>query len=248
MALFSFLKGAKSKSSPSLSLAAVESDWHCHVLPGIDDGCQNEEQSLEMLLCYAAMGIQKIVATPHVRADFYKNTHETITAAFQKVEHLIQTHNLPLTVEASAEYYADENFFQLISENQLMPIENQYILFELPMQNPSLWGIKLVEMIQKQGYTPLLAHPERYRYWHNKPQEWSLWKNAGVCFQLNLLSLTGYYGAAERRAAEQLLEADCIDAVGTDAHGVRHLQKLNELVHNPLFENIQQLPLLNRLG
>lgn len=248
MALFSFLKASKSKFSPSLSLAAVESDWHSHVLPGIDDGCQNEEQSLEMLHFYAAMGIQKIVATPHVRADFYKNTPETINNAFQKVQLLIQTHDLPLILEASAEYYADEHFFRLITENQLMPIENQYILFELPMQNPNLWGTKLIEMIQEKGYTPLLAHPERYRYWHNKPQEWSLWKNAGVCFQLNLLSLTGYYGAAERRAAEQLLAADYIDAVGTDAHGVRHLQKLNELTQNPLFENIQQLPLLNRLG
>ncbi|AEI47920.1 tyrosine-protein phosphatase [Runella slithyformis] len=248
MALFSFLKGPKSNPSLPLSLASLESDWHCHVLPGIDDGCQNEAQSLEMLLCYTAMGIKKIVATPHVRADFYKNTHTTISAAFQKVQHLIQTHNLPLLMEASAEYYADENFFQLITENQLMPIDNQYILFELPMQNPGLWGTKMIEMLQKKGYTPLLAHPERYRYWHNKPQEWSLWKNTGVCFQLNLLSLTGYYGAAERRAAEQLLEADYIDAVGTDAHGVRHLQKLNELTQNSLFDNLQQLPLLNRLG
>ncbi|WP_428653453.1 tyrosine-protein phosphatase [Runella sp.] len=248
MALFSFLKGTKSTSSQPLSLASVESDWHCHVLPGIDDGCQNEEQSLEMLLYYVQMGLKKIVATPHVRADFYKNTNETISVASQKVRNLIQTHDLPLVLETSAEYYADENFFQLITDNQLLPIDNQYILFELPMQNPSLWGIKLVEMIQKKGFTPLLAHPERYRYWHNKPQDRNVWKNNGVCFQLNLLSLTGYYGAAERRAAEQLLEADYIDAVGTDAHGLRHLQKLSELVHNPLFENIQQLPLLNRLG
>ncbi len=246
--MFSFLKGSKSKSPQAVSLAAIESDWHCHILPGIDDGSQNEEQSLEMLHYYVQMGIKKIVATPHVRADFYKNTHETITAASQKVQNLIQTHNLPLVLEASAEYYADENFFELITHGQLLPIENQYILFELPMQNASLWGVKLAEMLQKKGYTPLLAHPERYRYWHNKPKEWSLWKNSGVCFQLNLLSLTGFYGASERRAAEQLLEADYIDAVGTDAHGLRHLQKLSELTQNPLFENIQQLPLLNRLG
>ncbi len=246
--MFSFLKSSKEKVPQFISLAALESDWHCHVLPGIDDGAQNEEQSLEMLRCYVQLGIKKIVATPHVRADFYQNTHASILEAQRKVQNLITTHCLPLHLEASAEYFADENFFELINDDLLLPIDNQYILFELPMQNASLWGMKLVEMLHKKGFVPVLAHPERYRYWHGKSREWNLWKDKGVYFQLNLLSLTGYYGAAERRAAEQLLEDDYIDAVGTDAHGVRHLHKLGELAKNPLFEKIQQLPLLNRLG
>lgn len=245
--MFSFFKSKASTPGVPFLLESIESDWHCHILPGIDDGSQNEEQSLEMLYEYVRLGIKKVVATPHVRADYFKNTKESIIEAQSKVQRLITTHQLPLVLEASAEYFADENFLQLIEQDQLLPIENQYILFEFPMQSPTLWATKLVEKLQRKGYTPLLAHPERYRYWHGKPQEWKKWKNRGVCFQLNLLSITGHYGSAERRAASQLLEADCIDAVGSDAHGLRHLQKLNELAKNPHFDKLQQLPLLNHL-
>jgi protein-tyrosine phosphatase len=246
--MFSFFRNKPSTPNAPLSLASIESDWHCHVLPGIDDGSQNEQESLEMLQEYVRLGIKKIVATPHVRADYFKNTKETIIEAQNKVQNLITKHQLPLVLEASAEYFADENFLQLIEQNQLLPIDNQYILFEFSMQSPTLWGTKLIEKIQRAGYTPLLAHPERYRYWHSKPKEWQNLKNRGVCFQLNLLSIAGHYGTAERRAAEQLLDADYIDAVGSDAHGVRHLQKLNDLGRNPHFDKLQQLPLLNHLG
>lgn len=246
--MFSFFKHKTPKSNLPFSLGSIESDWHCHLLPGIDDGSPNEDHSLEMLKEYVRLGIKKIVATPHVRVDYFKNTKESITEAQSKVQQLITTHQLPIVLEASAEYFADENFLQLIEQDQLLPIENQYILFEFPMQSPTLWAAKLVEKLQRKGYTPLLAHPERYRYWHGKAQEWKKWKNRGVCFQLNLLSITGHYGSAERRAAVELLEADYIDAVGSDAHSMRHLQKLNELARNPHFDKLQQLPLLNHLG
>lgn len=244
--MLSFLK----KQSPVLpiTLSHFESDWHCHILPQIDDGAQNEAETLQMLQEYATLGIKKIVATPHVRADFFKNTTQSIQKAAVIVKKLIQEHRLPLTLEVSAEYFADENFLTLIQQNDLLPIENQYVLFELPMQQPSLLAQKLVEKLQKQGYVPVLAHPERYRYWHGRPREWAFWKNQGVCFQLNLLSLAGYYGSAERKTSEQLLDADYIDAVGTDAHSLKHLQKLTELGKNSYFEALQQLPLLNRLS
>lgn len=246
--MFSFFKNKSAAADPPFSLASFESDWHCHLLPGIDDGAQNVEQSLEMLQAYVKLGIKKIIATPHVRADYFKNTQSSIREAQQKVQDLITTHCLPLELEASAEYFADENFLQLIDNEQLLSIENQYVLFEFSMQSPCLWSAKLIEKLQKKGFTPLLAHPERYRYWHSKPKEWQNLKNQGVCFQLNLLSLAGQYGTAERRAAQQLLDADYIDAVGSDAHGPRHLQKMNDLAKNPYFDQLQQLPLLNRLG
>lgn len=246
--MFSFFKRKPSSPSLSFSLGFMESDWHCHLLPGIDDGSPDENVTLEMLHEYVQLGIKKIVATPHVRADYFKNTVDTIQAAAAKTNALITTHSLPLTLEASAEYYADENFLQLINDNQLLPIENQYILFEFSMQAPSLWTSKLIDKIHQKGYTPLLAHPERYRYWHGKPREWQQLKDRGVYFQLNLLSLLGQYGSAERKTAEQLLEKDYYEALGTDAHGLHHLQKLKDVHRNPHFDSLQQLPLLNRLG
>ncbi|MFN4146542.1 MAG: tyrosine-protein phosphatase [Runella sp.] len=243
-----FRKKAHTEFPVKEVLAVFESDWHCHLLPGIDDGAPDETETLAMLEAYVALGIKKIVATPHIHGDYYRNTSASILQALNIAQRLVEKHHLPLVLEAAAEYYADEHFLRLIEKDDLLLIDNQYLLFELPMQQPSLLGLKWAEKIQQKGYTPLLAHPERYRYWHNRPQQWQSWKNAGVCFQLNLLSLTGYYGKAEKRAAEQLLDADCIDAIGTDAHRHGHLQKLNELTHNPSFNALQNVPLLNRLG
>ena len=162
--MFSFFRKKSSSATTPFSLDFMESDWHCHVLPGIDDGAPDENVTLAMLQEYVQLGIKKIVATPHVRADYFKNTIETIQAAAAKTNALIETHSLPLVLEASAEYYADENFVQLIQENQLLPIEGQYILFEFSMQAPILCGHKLIKKIQQKEYTPLLAHPERYLY------------------------------------------------------------------------------------
>lgn len=244
--MFSIFKKKITTDSQDIKLDWLETDWHCHVLPGIDDGAATPDDTLTMLEKYVALGIKKIIATPHIRADFYRNTKESIAAAHQVAIELIKRHQLPLTLDYSAEYYADENFMQLIANNDLLPIENQYILFELPMNYAPLFGLDLVAQIQKAGFVPVLAHPERYRFWHGKAQEIHQWKRSGVYFQLNLLSLVGHYGSAERRAAEQLLDADYIDVVGTDAHSIRHLNSLQALQNTKYWSQLQQLPLLNQ--
>jgi protein-tyrosine phosphatase len=246
--MFSFFNHFKPVKSADLLLSAVQVDWHCHILPGIDDGAKNLDESLGMLEAYVRLGIQKIVATPHIHGDFFPNNRQTIALAHQQVAELISRHQLPLTLEYAAEYYADEHFRQLIANNDLLPIDEQYILFEWPMQQLPLSAQLMVEQIQKKGFVPVLAHPERYRYWHGKIRDLGEWKRMGVYFQLNLLSLTGHYGRSEKQMAQQLLDADYIDAVGTDAHGLRHLQKLEQLGNDPYFEQLQQIPLLNRLG
>lgn len=245
--MFSFLKRKPAATVATFSLEPFQADWHCHILPGIDDGAPHENESLAMLDLYVKYGIKKIIATPHVRNDFFKNDTKTINESLQKLQNIIKEKKIPITLEASAEYFADEYFLSLVTNNDLLPIESQYILFELPMQQPTLIGMQLVELIQKQGYTPVLAHPERYRYWHGDKRKYIEWKERGVYFQLNLLSLAGYYGSAERIIAEYLVKSDLIDAVGTDAHGVRHLHKLQQLNENPSFQLLQQLPLLNIL-
>jgi protein-tyrosine phosphatase len=230
-----------------MSLEAIESDWHCHILPKIDDGVQQIEESLAMLRLYESLGIKKIVATPHIRGDFYPNTRQTIAAAHQKLQQESDKEGLKITLQYAAEYYADDNFLNLIANNDLLTIENQYVLFELPLNQAPLFAKTIPEKIQKLGYTPVLAHPERYRYWHGKMQDIRYWKDMGVYFQLNLLSLVGHYGSAERKTAEALLDADYIDAVGTDAHGMRHLEQLQKLADNQYFEALKQIPLLNRI-
>ena len=241
-----FQKKQQTEINEAGLLTVIEADWHCHLLAGIDDGSQSNEQTLAMLKQYVTLGIKKIIATPHIHSDYFKNTAQTIQKAHQIATSIIDEHQLPLTLDFAAEYFANDYFLDLIASKQLLPIENQYILFELSMQQPPLFGKKLVEDIQRLGYVPLLAHPERYRYWHNKPKEWAKWREMGVYFQLNLLSLAGQYGTMERKMAEQLLDNDFIDAVGSDAHTLQHLEKVQALSKNKYFNDLQQLPLLNK--
>jgi protein-tyrosine phosphatase len=244
--MFSFLKSSKNATNQPI-LAQIEADWHCHLLPGIDDGAKNEAETLAMLQEYDQLGVKKIVVTPHVRADFYKNTSSIIRQKAEQVAQLAKAHHLPIEIEAAAEYFADEHFLHLIETNDLLPIEAQYVLFELPMTHPTLLARKLIESLHHKNLVPVLAHPERYRYWHGKLREVEKWKDYGIYFQLNLLSLTGYYGPAEQKAAQAMLDADLIDAVGTDAHSLKHLQKLASLATNTYFKALEQLPLLNRI-
>ncbi len=245
--MFSFFKQNTQSDNLDNVLGQIQTDWHCHVLPNIDDGSQNNEQTLAMLQLYEQAGIKKIVATPHIHSDYYKNTPQTIALAHVQALGVIDQNKIDIELNFAAEYFANDHFLELISQNNLLPIDNQYILFELSMQQAPVFGRDMVEQIHKLGYTPLLAHPERYRYWHNKPSEWTKWRDMGVCFQLNLLSLVGQYGTAERQAAETMVNLDFIDAVGTDAHNVVHLQKLANLSDNQYFKKLQTIPLLNGL-
>ncbi len=241
----------RKKNEPEKEVAAllsVETDWHCHVLGGIDDGAQSDEETLAMLKQYEKLGIKKVVATPHIHSDYFRNTPNSIKTAFDTAKKLIETYQIALELNYAAEYFANDFFLNLIENKEILTIDNQYVLFELSMQQQPLFGNKLVDGIQKLGYIPLLAHPERYRYWHNKPKEWARWREMGVYFQLNLLSLSGQYGSAERKAAEQMIELDLIDAVGTDAHSAQHLRKLTNLNTNPYFKTLEELPLLNKMG
>jgi protein-tyrosine phosphatase len=245
--MFSFFKQNTQSDNLDNVLATVQTDWHCHILPGIDDGSQNNDETLAMLKLYEQAGIKKIVATPHIHSDYYKNTPQTIAAAHAQAQRIIKENNIGIELDFAAEYFANDHFLELISQNQLLSIDNQYVLFELSMHQPPVFGHRMVEQIHKLGYTPILAHPERYRYWHSKPREWSRWRDMGVYFQLNLLSLVGQYGSAERQAAKAMIDLDFIDAVGTDAHNLAHLQKLANLSNNQYFKTLQTLPLLNSL-
>ncbi len=245
--MFSFFKQNNQSNNLNNVLETIQTDWHCHVLPGIDDGSQSNDETLAMLRLYQQAGIKKIVATPHIHSDYYKNTAQTISAAHAQAQGIIAENKLDIKLDFAAEYFANDYFLELIAQNQILTIDNQYVLFELSMHQAPVFGKEMVEQIRRLGYTPVLAHPERYRYWHSKPKEWAKWREMGVYFQLNLLSLVGQYGSAERQAAETMIDLDFIDAVGTDAHSSTHLQKLSNLSNNQYFKTLQTLPLLNSL-
>jgi len=204
-------------------------DYHAHWLPGIDDGAKNMEDSLSMLKSFQALGYQSLVATPHVIADLYPNQSEGIKQVLDSVKISAARAGITLKLHAAAEYMLDEGFLALLERDELLCIKDNLILIEQSMLQPMPGVEEKIFALQIRGYLPVLAHPERYGFLHSKKlNRYKEYKDMGCLFQLNLLSLMGYYGKPVAQTAEQLLKAGYYDLAGSDAHHLRHLAKLGE--------------------
>ena len=203
-------------------------DFHNHILPAIDDGSQSLEQSLKMLKCYETLGIEKVLASPHIYQGLYPNTPKTIQAAY-KVLDLKAKNNPTKLIGYSAEYMVDEFFLKSLQNNtELLCCFDRAVLIEMNyFENPDI--LKRVQFeLQKINYKPILAHPERYLNLENLTTIKDL-KVRGVKMQLNALSLTGFYGALVRKKAYEYLRKDIYDFIGTDAHNEAQLERLKGL-------------------
>lgn len=219
----------------SIDFGVFNTDMHSHLLPGIDDGAKNIEESIELIREMYSMGYRKIITTPHVMSDYYRNTPEIIKSKLDIVREELKRQNINITFEASAEYNLDDGFEPIISNGQLIPFGNNYILFELPfMQEPRNLQ-EIIFKMQTSGFKPILAHPERYEFWHRNFEKYEELKSKGVLLQLNLLSLTGYYNPNVKKIAERLVDSNLIDFVGTDCHRIDHLKVIQSYSNSKYF-------------
>lgn len=193
-------------------------DIHSHLLPGIDDGSKNIEQTVALMAELSELGMTKFVTTPHILHQVYENTPESILA---KLEETKQQLPLNYHLRAAAEYMMDSNFLTLL-KSPLLTLKDNVVLVEMSYLNPPMQLYDFIFDIQIAGYIPLLAHPERYSFYHGKFSEFQKLKNSGCKFQLNLLSCTGYYGKSVLECAKKLLAAGMIDFTGSDVHHRQH--------------------------
>src|SRR5471030_1159368 len=194
--MFNFFKKKSShKNNSTFNYDSIAVDMHSHVLPGIDDGAQTPQESVALVKRMMALGIKKIITTPHIMADFYKNTPETINNALQILKAELQKENITIEIEAAAEHYFDETFEPRIDAKKLMTMGDNFALFEYSFmsQPPNAYTV-IQKMIEWGEYKPILAHPERYSYM-NIDAIANL-RGWGCNMQLNTISLTGYYGKA----------------------------------------------------
>lgn len=212
-------------------------DWHCHLLPGVDDGVQKMEKTLAYLSAYAEMGVLDVWFTPHIMEDYPNPTGELLSR-FEQVQ---QAYKGPIRLHLAAEYMLDSLFEQRLQEEDLLPLPDDYLLVETSYFTPpyDFWG--LLERIQAKGYRPLLAHPERYVYMGEK--EYGKLQKMGVAFQLNLPSLCGLYGPHARRKALTLLKAGAYQRCGSDLHRLSPVKKCFEarLFAKPVIEGVRNL-------
>ena len=203
-------------------------DIHSHILPGIDDGAKTIEETAELLAQFISLGFSACIATPHINSGIWNNTPSIIKENYQQTLLNLTGYDKQILVQCASEYMLNDAFIETMASEPLLTLKDNYILVELSYINPPLALKDIIFEIKHQGYQPILAHPERYIYYHKNKNIYSELKNMGLLFQLNLLSTVGYYGPAVAKIADLLLAGDKIDFVGSDIHHVKHAQAFSQ--------------------
>jgi protein-tyrosine phosphatase len=231
----------------SLDLEWLEVDMHSHLIPGIDDGAKTLAESLNIIRRLRSYGIKKIITTPHIMSEFYKNTPEIIHEGLRNVREAVNEENIDIEIEAAAEYYLDEVFLEkLRAGEKLLTLSQNYVLVETGFHNKPPMLLDILFEIESHGYKPILAHPERYQYLIEDKDLLKSLLDRDVYFQLNMLSLTGFYSKPIKSFAEKLIDEQRIRFLGTDCHNNRYLDALELLPKSKYFNQLKQLYLLNR--
>ena len=205
-------------------------DIHSHLLPGIDDGAKNFGDSLRLTQALQNFGITQFITTPHVIQHVWENTHEQIIATKNDTIADLRKNNVNTPFKAAAEYLMDDQFVRLFQSKELLTLKDNYVLVEMSYINAPIQLYSILFDLQVAGYIPVLAHPERYLFYHNNFNEYAKLKKAGCLFQLNLLAVVGYYGGNIATIAEQLLQKGMYDFVGSDVHHDNHIAAFEQKV------------------
>ena len=231
-----WFSGFKKKELESIDFSVLKTDIHSHLIPGIDDGAQNLDESLDLVCALQELGFSKIITTPHTMSDFYKNTPEIIIKGKEDVQNALEKMNTEIEFESASEYYVDFDFQKKIEKKEFLTFGSKYILIEFSFIDAPINIDEIIFNLQLSGYNVVLAHPERYLYYGL--QDYERLTSKGVLLQLNLLSITGYYSPQVKKQAEKLINADLVSFVGTDCHNMRQIEHLKECFTNPLWHKL----------
>lgn len=220
-------------------------DIHSHLLPGIDDGAPTIADTTTLISGLEKMGFKKFITTPHVMGDVWKNTRDGINGKLASTVSELDIPNIDNRLKAAAEYMMDAEFWELFKREPLLCLKENYVLVEISYLNPPIQLYDILFELQVAGYQPILAHPERYNFYHELSlSHYKKLKKAGCLFQLNMLSATGYYGERVAKTADLLLKANLIDYIGSDVHHERHLEFIGKKIVlknyeylTPVFQN-----------
>lgn len=229
------------KRSKNADFSAIGTDMHSHLIPGVDDGAKDVEDSVNLITGLKELGFSALYTTPHTLQDIHPNTSDSLRAGFSLLDG-----KLPegISLNLSSEYYLDEQFQGQVSTGAVMPLPGNRLLIEFSqIARPHDLEEQIFDLGIK-GYQIILAHPERYLFFHKNFNYYSRIKEMGVELQVNALSLTDHYGKNIRSIAEKLIEKDMIDFIGTDIHHVKHLETLKQVPSNKLFKRLVESGLL----
>ncbi|TRX36845.1 histidinol phosphatase [Flavobacterium sp. ZT3R18] len=205
-------------------------DIHSHLLPGIDDGARTFEDTLGLVQALQGFGVSQFITTPHTMHSIWDNTKEGILLLKDQTILSLGKNDIRIPFRAASEYMMDDQFVKLFQAGELLTLKDNYVLVEMSYLNAPMQLYTILFDLQIAGYIPVLAHPERYLFYHNNFEEYAKLKRVGCLFQLNLLAVVGYYGEAVAKVSEQLLQKGMYDFVGSDVHHSKHIAFFEEKV------------------
>lgn len=233
-----FKKKSAVSVAAEINYGGIKTDMHSHLLPGIDDGSPDAATSVAYIKAMMKLGYEKFITTPHIYPDLYPNTRETILAAHGVLLQKLKEEQVDVEIIPAAEYFIDDLFAdRLKNKEPLLTIHKNWVLVEISFMTPPPDLNNILFDLIVHGYQPVLAHPERYSFYHNQKEIFHRFKDQGCLLQINLLSLSGYYGRGVQEAAQYMLQEKIVDLIGTDLHHQRHLDAMH---HPALFADVQK--------
>jgi tyrosine-protein phosphatase YwqE len=232
--IFSFFKKKEDKKR----VPQLEVDIHSHLIPGIDDGSKSMKESISLLKGMELLGYEKVITTPHIMLDAYKNTPQIICDGLKSLNEAAVKEGITLEIEAAAEYYLDDGFEKLIQQGDVLTIDGKYLLFETSYFAKPIQLEEMIFAISSAGYIPLMAHPERYRYIKDLSKEYGRFKELGVMFQVNLNSFSGHYGKDAKQKVNFLSKEGQIDFLGSDVHHLKQVDTLADIFSSEAYKDI----------
>jgi protein-tyrosine phosphatase len=237
--VFSFF--SKKTKSKAVSLLT---DIHSHLLPGLDDGVKDFDEALLLIKRLRDAGYKKLVTTPHIMSDTYRNDPVMIQNKLKELILFLAENKIDIKIEAAAEYYLDTWLINEVTESRrLLTFGDNYLLFEMNYMTEPYQLKDFIFKVITQGYKPVLAHPERYQFMTLEKAE-DL-HHRGVLLQVNILSFIDHYSKPVRMFANQLVERGWVNFLGSDCHSLRHAKLLEVALKNKYFKKALALPLLN---
>lgn len=242
--MFAFDKIFKKKNKAvEPTMTKLVADMHCHLVPMVDDGSKSVEETISCLHTMQSLGYKKVYITPHFNFPRYPNHEDDILRRFDKLKEEVEKRRADegLTIElagVAGEYRVDDGFPEKIKNDSFLKIAGKYVLIELSLHQRRLGVPQTVFDMQMKGYEIILAHPERYPYYSKHSQELAELKNAGVYFQLNFPSISGFYGDGAQRRALDYLENDWVDFLGSDMHNTLYAQAAGDGSHDKTLRNV----------
>ncbi|MFZ9054596.1 MAG: tyrosine-protein phosphatase [Flavobacteriales bacterium] len=245
-----FRSGPKDADRPDFSAApislgsALHIDVHSHMVPGVDDGAGSLEDSLAMIEQLVAMDYHGAVTTPHIHSDIYPNSRHTLQPAFARLQEAVAAKWPGFKLHLAAEYFLDEHLSDCIAADDLLwfPATDENgrdvkcVLFEFGFHEPPMNHDQTIFDLQMAGYTGVLAHAERYPYWHRQPDQIQSLADRGIWVTVNAASLAGAYGPEMYRVARTLLTNGTAKMICSDAHGLRHMDSLQAIAKSPVVQ------------